>query len=288
VEKLYTYKEASEILGVSVGTLRRWVKEGKVKSTTLTGGGKRIKESALVQANGNGDGNGNGNGNGNANGSANGNGDGNGKAPNSVDAEIKGIEDNARLLAARAKERKAQEEEALHAANIKNVADLTRLLDEVKRDSERVAAEKEALEPARKQLVQEKADVAKERADIAQMGEAQVKQAAEIQQSNARLTAKVAEAQATIGEAEEAEREIVSQANVKAKKIKEDATYYDTQGQQAEWWQKTYHRFRETIGLSIEEGATISQYGIDKWYWERKREGWKKNLKRLFGGGHNV
>ncbi len=47
LEKHYTMKEASRILGVSVRRLQIWDKEGKIKRVRTLGGRRRIPESEL-------------------------------------------------------------------------------------------------------------------------------------------------------------------------------------------------------------------------------------------------
>ena len=47
MEKHYTMKEASKILGVTVKTLQRWDKEGKIRCIRTVGGRRRIPESEI-------------------------------------------------------------------------------------------------------------------------------------------------------------------------------------------------------------------------------------------------
>ena len=47
MEKHYTMKEASKILGVTVKTLQRWDKEGKIRCIRTAGGRRRIPESEI-------------------------------------------------------------------------------------------------------------------------------------------------------------------------------------------------------------------------------------------------
>jgi putative resolvase len=47
MEKHYTMKEASKILGVSVRTLQRWDKQGKIKCIRTVGGKRRVPESEI-------------------------------------------------------------------------------------------------------------------------------------------------------------------------------------------------------------------------------------------------
>jgi len=47
MEKLYTMKEASEILGVHVRTLQKWDKEGKIRCVRTVGGKRRVPESEI-------------------------------------------------------------------------------------------------------------------------------------------------------------------------------------------------------------------------------------------------
>ena len=46
-EKLYTVKQASEILGVHPKTIQKWDKEGKIKTVRTPGGRRRIPESEI-------------------------------------------------------------------------------------------------------------------------------------------------------------------------------------------------------------------------------------------------
>jgi len=47
MEKLYTMKEASEILGVHVRTLQKWDEEGKIHCVRTVGGKRRVPESEI-------------------------------------------------------------------------------------------------------------------------------------------------------------------------------------------------------------------------------------------------
>jgi len=47
MEKLYTLKEASKLLGVHVKTIQRWDKEGKIRCVRTVGGKRRIPESEI-------------------------------------------------------------------------------------------------------------------------------------------------------------------------------------------------------------------------------------------------
>jgi len=47
IEQHYTLKKASKILGVSVKTLQRWDKAGKIKCIRTIGGKRRIPESEI-------------------------------------------------------------------------------------------------------------------------------------------------------------------------------------------------------------------------------------------------
>jgi len=47
MEKLYTMKEASEILGVHIRTLQKWDKEGKIRCVRTVGGKRRVPESEI-------------------------------------------------------------------------------------------------------------------------------------------------------------------------------------------------------------------------------------------------
>jgi len=47
MEKLYTMKEASEILGVHVRTLQKWDREGKIRCVRTVGGKRRVPESEI-------------------------------------------------------------------------------------------------------------------------------------------------------------------------------------------------------------------------------------------------
>ena len=46
-EKLYTVKQASEILGVHPKTIQKWDREGKIKVIRTPGGRRRIPESEI-------------------------------------------------------------------------------------------------------------------------------------------------------------------------------------------------------------------------------------------------
>jgi len=47
MEKLYTMKEASKLLGVHVKTIQRWDKEGKIRCVRTVGGKRRVPESEI-------------------------------------------------------------------------------------------------------------------------------------------------------------------------------------------------------------------------------------------------
>lgn len=47
MEKLYTMKEASEILGVHIRTLQKWDKQGKIRCIRTVGGKRRVPESEI-------------------------------------------------------------------------------------------------------------------------------------------------------------------------------------------------------------------------------------------------
>lgn len=47
MEKHYTMREASRILGVTVRTLQRWDKEGKIRCVRTVGGKRRVPESEI-------------------------------------------------------------------------------------------------------------------------------------------------------------------------------------------------------------------------------------------------
>ena len=47
MEKLYTMKEASEILGVHIRTLQKWDEEGKIHCVRTVGGKRRVPESEI-------------------------------------------------------------------------------------------------------------------------------------------------------------------------------------------------------------------------------------------------
>ncbi len=49
MERHYTLKRASEILGVSVKTLRRWSRQGKIKVIRTRGGHRRVPESEILR-----------------------------------------------------------------------------------------------------------------------------------------------------------------------------------------------------------------------------------------------
>ena len=46
-EKLYTLKQASEILGVHPKTIQKWDREGKIRVVRTPGGRRRIPESEI-------------------------------------------------------------------------------------------------------------------------------------------------------------------------------------------------------------------------------------------------
>ena len=47
MEKLYTLKDASKLLGVHVKTIQRWDKEGKIRCVRTVGGKRRVPESEI-------------------------------------------------------------------------------------------------------------------------------------------------------------------------------------------------------------------------------------------------
>ncbi|RLI85196.1 MAG: IS607 family transposase [Archaeoglobales archaeon] len=47
MERLYTMKEASKLLGVTVRTIQRWDKEGKIRCVRTVGGKRRVPESEI-------------------------------------------------------------------------------------------------------------------------------------------------------------------------------------------------------------------------------------------------
>ena len=47
MERLYTMKEASKLLGVAVRTIQRWDKEGKIRCVRTVGGKRRVPESEI-------------------------------------------------------------------------------------------------------------------------------------------------------------------------------------------------------------------------------------------------
>jgi len=47
MEKLYTMKEASQILGVHIRTLQKWDEEGKIRCVRTVGGKRRVPESEI-------------------------------------------------------------------------------------------------------------------------------------------------------------------------------------------------------------------------------------------------
>jgi len=47
MEKLYTMREASEILGVHIRTLQKWDKQGKIRCVRTVGGKRRVPESEI-------------------------------------------------------------------------------------------------------------------------------------------------------------------------------------------------------------------------------------------------
>jgi len=47
MEKLYTLKEAKELLGVTTRTIQRWDKDGKIRVVRTIGGRRRIPEGEI-------------------------------------------------------------------------------------------------------------------------------------------------------------------------------------------------------------------------------------------------
>jgi putative resolvase len=47
MERLYTFKEAKKLLGVTMRTIQRWDKEGKIRVVRTVGGRRRIPESEI-------------------------------------------------------------------------------------------------------------------------------------------------------------------------------------------------------------------------------------------------
>ena len=47
MERHYTLKEASKILGVTVKTLQNWDRQGKIRAVRTVGGRRRISESEI-------------------------------------------------------------------------------------------------------------------------------------------------------------------------------------------------------------------------------------------------
>ena len=47
MERLYTMKEASKLLGVTVRTIQRWDREGRVRCVGTVGGKGRVPESEI-------------------------------------------------------------------------------------------------------------------------------------------------------------------------------------------------------------------------------------------------
>ena len=47
MDRLYTMKEASKLLGVTVRTIQRWDKEGKIRCVRTVGGKRRVPESEI-------------------------------------------------------------------------------------------------------------------------------------------------------------------------------------------------------------------------------------------------
>jgi putative resolvase len=52
IEKLYKIGEAAELLGVTVASIRRWEKAGKIKCIRTAGGHRRIPESEVIRLRG--------------------------------------------------------------------------------------------------------------------------------------------------------------------------------------------------------------------------------------------
>lgn len=53
-------------------------------------------------------------------------------------------------------------------------------------------------------------------------------------------------------------------------------------------WQSHYHTLRKAIGLTLPEGKTILDYGINKWCWDKIRQGWKDRFFPKLGRGKPV
>ena len=47
MDRLYTMKEASKLLGVTVRTIQRWDKQGKIRCVRTVGGKRRVPESEI-------------------------------------------------------------------------------------------------------------------------------------------------------------------------------------------------------------------------------------------------
>jgi len=47
MERLYTFKEAKKLLGVTTKTIQRWDKQGKIRVVRTIGGRRRIPESEI-------------------------------------------------------------------------------------------------------------------------------------------------------------------------------------------------------------------------------------------------
>ena len=47
MKRLYTMKEASKLLGVTIRTIQRWDKEGKIRCVRTVGGKRRVPESEI-------------------------------------------------------------------------------------------------------------------------------------------------------------------------------------------------------------------------------------------------
>lgn len=47
MERLYTMKEASKLLGVHIRTIQKWDKEGKIRCVRTIGGKRRVPESEI-------------------------------------------------------------------------------------------------------------------------------------------------------------------------------------------------------------------------------------------------